>query len=198
MGQYHIPVNLDKREFIMPHDLGAGLKLMEQAHTLPGTAGALLLLLGVSATEGGRGGGDPRSGHPMIGHWGGDRIVVIGDYGERGDIAPEDNADILYSLCGTPEEVEDAAAWQEELAKEAEANGGKRYGKTVEELLDKARRIRSIGAFKDISAEVADMIEQDYRGKFSDEGWRRFTYDGAENENPPTMIPDMVIYGPGS
>ena len=37
MGQYWLPVNLDKREFVNPHKLGAGLKLWEQLANHPGT-----------------------------------------------------------------------------------------------------------------------------------------------------------------
>ena len=31
MGQYHYTVNLDKKEYLVPHKLGDGLKLLEQA-----------------------------------------------------------------------------------------------------------------------------------------------------------------------
>ena len=37
MGQYWIPVNLDKKEFIEPHKLASGLKLWEQMANFPGT-----------------------------------------------------------------------------------------------------------------------------------------------------------------
>ena len=36
MGQYHLTVNLDKHEFIHPHQLGDGLKLGEQCGHSPG------------------------------------------------------------------------------------------------------------------------------------------------------------------
>lgn len=55
MGQYHVIVNLDKREFLDPHEFGCGLKLWEQAMNHPGVASALLILLACSS---GRGGGD--------------------------------------------------------------------------------------------------------------------------------------------
>lgn len=97
MGQYHYPVNLDKREFLHPHKLGCGLKIWEQlagAYTLR----ALGVLLAVSN---GRGGGDIQADDPdgMIGRWGGDRIAIVGDYAEAGDLAPEHRADTIYGRC---------------------------------------------------------------------------------------------------
>lgn len=97
MGQYHYPVNLDKREFIHPHKLGCGLKMREQlagAYTLR----ALGVLLAVSN---GRGGGDinAEDPHGMIGRWGGDRIAIVGDYAETGDLAPKHKADTIYARC---------------------------------------------------------------------------------------------------
>ncbi len=56
MGQYWIPVNLDKHEYIHPHKLGSGLKLGEQIGTHPGTAAALVALLAAMPYR--RGGGD--------------------------------------------------------------------------------------------------------------------------------------------
>ena len=44
MGQYWIPVNLDKREYLSPHQLGTGLKLVEQLGANPGTAAAIIIL----------------------------------------------------------------------------------------------------------------------------------------------------------
>lgn len=83
MGQYHLVVNLDKQECVHPHKLGCGLKLWEQMANHPGTGVALLILLAVSN---GRGGGDISGPSSVIGRWGGDRIAVIGDYAEAGDV----------------------------------------------------------------------------------------------------------------
>lgn len=85
MGQYWKPVNLDKREFLNPHDLGAGLKLWEQLAN-PGVGQALVVLLAVM--PGPRGGGDFEPGNDpdgMIGRWAGDRVVLVGDYAEDSD-----------------------------------------------------------------------------------------------------------------
>lgn len=81
MGQYHKMYNLDKREYVHGHRLDNGLKLMEQCGWDKSTATALWLLL---ANSNGRGGGDARK-HEMVGRWAGDRVVVQGDYAQKGD-----------------------------------------------------------------------------------------------------------------
>lgn len=86
MGQYHFVVNLDKREYLHPHRFGDGLKLMEFANSAGGTMTALAILLGISSSEGGRGGGDFRFDEPFVGSWAGDRIAIIGDYNQPEDI----------------------------------------------------------------------------------------------------------------
>lgn len=82
MGQYHLPVNIDKREFIYPHLLNNGLKMLEWGSG-GGTTVALTVLLACSHN---RGGGDLRINDSRIcGRWSGDRIIVLGDYTEPGD-----------------------------------------------------------------------------------------------------------------
>ena len=81
MGQYHKTYNITKKEFIHPHRINNGLKLMEQIGRAKSTADALFLLL---ANSNGRGGGDARP-HPAIGRWAGDQIAVQGDYAEERD-----------------------------------------------------------------------------------------------------------------
>lgn len=89
MGQYWMPVNIDKREFIDPHRLGTGLKLWEQLANHPGTGAALIVLQ--AAMPGVRGGGDLDKDRDdvcrrTIGRWAGDRVVLVGDYREAGDV----------------------------------------------------------------------------------------------------------------
>ena len=83
MGQYHKVYNIDRKEFIHPHSIDCGLKLVEQMGFSGSTADALFLLV---ANSNGRGGGDVVD-HPMIGRWAGDRVVVQGDYSEVNDKA---------------------------------------------------------------------------------------------------------------
>lgn len=83
MGQYHYVANLDKKEYIHPHVLGDGLKLMEFGCSAFGTMTATALLL---ACSNGRGGGDWREDNgDVVGRWAGDRIAIIGDYAKDGD-----------------------------------------------------------------------------------------------------------------
>jgi hypothetical protein len=87
MGQYYLVVNIDKKEFLHPHKLGDGLKLMEFGNSSDGTMLALALLL---ADGCGRGGGDyhaKKGSTPdlaLIGRWKNDRIVIAGDYADIG------------------------------------------------------------------------------------------------------------------
>jgi len=106
MGQYWLPVNLDKKEFIDPHKLGVGLKLWEQVVNYPGTAAALVIL--VAAMPETRGGGDLDLegegdyydvARRIIGRWAGDRIALVGDYAEDSDLAPEFRASQIYDQC---------------------------------------------------------------------------------------------------
>lgn len=70
MGQYFEVVNVDKREYFHPLDIGDGCKLGELAHGLSATVLALLIA-------------SPHNGYerpyPFAGRWAGDRVVVLGD-----------------------------------------------------------------------------------------------------------------------
>lgn len=85
MGQYWKVVNLDKREFLHPHALDDGLKLLEQAWSTGGVMTGLCMLLAPLPQK--RGGGDPDA-HEFLGRWAGDRIIYVGDYSVDGD-APQ-------------------------------------------------------------------------------------------------------------
>lgn len=111
MGQYFKIANLDKKEFLSPHTLGAGVKQWEMVGSV-GVSAALLILLGNSA---GKGYGDLCSDEGDIdknfsGRWAGDHIVIAGDYAsiKDGDPAEElfrdaydSKASNIYSLCST-------------------------------------------------------------------------------------------------
>jgi hypothetical protein len=95
MGQYYLVVNIDKKQYLDPHRCGDGLKLLEFGCSANGTLTALAVLL---ADGNGRGGGDLRSQHPIIGTWAGDRIVVAGDYADHGRFVPDKTRN-LYELA---------------------------------------------------------------------------------------------------
>ena len=98
MGQYHLTVNLDKKEFLMPHKFGVGLKLREQFGVYYGVQDALLMLL---ACSNGYGGGDfiGEDKNEMIGRWAGDRIAIVGDYAMSDDLPMLWGAANIYQLC---------------------------------------------------------------------------------------------------
>jgi len=100
MGQYHYLVNLDKFEYVHPHQLGDGLKLWEQAASCYGTCSAACILL---AAPEARGGGDFDTDYPeaqeVVGRWHGDRVAWVGDYAEEYDLPEEDHAETIYARC---------------------------------------------------------------------------------------------------
>lgn len=110
MGQYHMLVNLDKKQFVDPHGIGNGLKLLEQVGWNYSTSTALVMLLAASNKGGCRGGGDFRGAHPLVGSWAGDRVAFIGDYGTPGDL-PLDDAGVLYRACRA---VQDPKGYEDE------------------------------------------------------------------------------------
>lgn len=97
MGQYHILVNLDKREFVSPHGLGLGLKQREHNGAFEGTLADALYFLTMTAPA--RGGGDyPQTA--ISGQWVGDRCIVLGDYTDDADIPNYIGAGSLYEqIC---------------------------------------------------------------------------------------------------
>lgn len=89
MGQYHRPVNLTTNEYLHPHDLDDGLKLLELGESGCGTMAALALMLAPG------------------GSWHGERIAIVGDYAEDTDLPPEFMAGTIWERCSS-----DDAAWQ--------------------------------------------------------------------------------------
>lgn len=75
MGQYFLVIDLDKKEYISPHELDSGAKLWEICAN--NISRVLPFLLRMSSETGG---GDIHEGYVTAGRWAGDRIVVVGDY----------------------------------------------------------------------------------------------------------------------
>lgn len=198
MGQYWLPVNLDKREYIMPHKLGAGLKLWEQIASHPGTGAALIVLCAAQRET--RGGGDldmEKNWHgservfpdhnitpgPMptdysdiagavIGRWAGDRIALVGDYAEGEDLAPEHQAHLIYHLCTNEESRRDQVKHLRSLAEKAREAGGRLYGESAEDYESEAGALEHAQLYTDITPLVARVIEHELSGEFSGEGWK--------------------------
>jgi hypothetical protein len=55
-------------------------------------------LWGLIAAPEARGGGDFDT-HPLVGRWHGDRIALVGDYAEQGDLPNRFNAHQIYDDC---------------------------------------------------------------------------------------------------
>lgn len=85
MGQYHSLYNLDKRELLHPWAIGLGAKQREHTGHEASLSDMMYILTTCSPM---RGGGDfvAEVMKEFIGRWVGDRVVVVGDYAEQGDI----------------------------------------------------------------------------------------------------------------
>ena len=77
MGQYFMVINTDKKEYLMPHDFGSGLKFLEFTSDSCGVLTGLAHLLGQSSDPSGMM-ADPE----ITGRWIGDHVVIVGDYDE--------------------------------------------------------------------------------------------------------------------
>ena len=99
MGQYYKLVNLDRKEFLNPHDWGDGVKLMEFGCSGNGTLAVLAGLLAFDAQQ--------------RGPWAGSRLVITGDYADEGRFVPAEFAHTnLYSYVDgvEPPEGEEGAS----------------------------------------------------------------------------------------
>jgi len=79
MGQYFRFVNVSKREYVDPWDIGGIAKLWEWCANRE--AGIFPYLLRKS-NEGGGGDIEDSDKAPFAGHWAGDELYLIGDYDE--------------------------------------------------------------------------------------------------------------------
>lgn len=104
MGQYYKIVNLDKKQYLHPHNFGDGLKLMEFGSSGGGTMLGLAILL---SDGNGRGGGDLHSSKDLTGSWAGDRIVIVGDYADYDESYGVKSE--LKNTDGTPASLYDVA-----------------------------------------------------------------------------------------
>ena len=143
MGQYYLIVNIDKKQFIHPHKFGDGLKLLEFGANGDGTMTGLAILL---ADGNNRGGGDLRSDNQVIGSWAGDRIVITGDYADKGQFVADETTNlyayahehftdiseyVITAMCdneGLKETLKDGSldkTWRPDVVCAISQNGGK-------------------------------------------------------------------------
>lgn len=100
MGQYHILVNVDKREWVDPWGIALGSKQWEHQSEarwpLYGSLSDAMYIL--TMTSPARGGGDmPPS--DISGRWAGDRVMIVGDYTEDEDLPAEFLGSQLYGTA---------------------------------------------------------------------------------------------------
>jgi hypothetical protein len=107
MGQYHKLVNIDKQEQVISYPLGLMAKQYEQTGTAGDFGDALYLLLMTSPN---RGGGDWELFPNLSGRWVGDRVIVLGDYTEDGDLPNYPNASKLYSASENWKDISNEVA----------------------------------------------------------------------------------------
>jgi hypothetical protein len=90
MGQYFYLVNLDKKQWVHPHEIGNGLKMGEQTDWQYSTEAVAKLLLG-----------EPAEADPLIGAWRGDAAVgFVGDGGSVFTVEDMPVSKRLESLAG--------------------------------------------------------------------------------------------------
>jgi hypothetical protein len=100
MGQYYKICNLDAKQFLHPHKLDDGLKLVEFGCSGFGTLSALALLIA--------------KGADYEGPWAGQRLVVAGDYADEGRWVPETHrAQNLYRYADGGADDEHAVQFTE-------------------------------------------------------------------------------------
>lgn len=102
MGQYHLLVNVDKREYLNPSSIGLGSKQWEHQSgpgwEICGSLSDAMYILTMTSPN--RGGGDMPSHHDISGRWAGDRVMVVGDYTEDEDLPAHFMASQLYHVAG--------------------------------------------------------------------------------------------------
>lgn len=102
MGQYHLTVALNRKEWLMPHALGYGLKQGEQ---IWGMLPFSTIIYGLLIAPQPRGGGDLDVDMEIdpervyLGRWHGERLAIVGDYAQTGDLPLDDRAAELYQEC---------------------------------------------------------------------------------------------------
>jgi hypothetical protein len=152
MGQYWKPVNLDKKEFLDPHALGDGLKLVEQITSNSGGGVQVALMILLAAMPERRGGGDLQQPDPFIGRWAGDRIAMVGDYARQGDIpgCPINERWLYAATCGDVYENIGGQVWVENRGGKPDVQGYKLV----------------LPMFTDVTEDVKEIILREFGGAY--------------------------------
>lgn len=159
MGQYWKPVNLDKHEFINPHKLGSGLKLWEQIANHPGTGAALIIL--TAAMPEARGGGD----FDLERNWHGPERKFPEHNMSPGPM-PEGYQAIAARTIGrwAGDRIALVGDYAEDSDLPAQFQASTIYGQCNEDS----------NGYRDITDDVAAVIEHELQGKYEGDGWRQW------------------------
>jgi len=104
MSQLYILANLDKKQYVNPHNFGGGASLASILGSNPMLSTGLVLLLKQSSEpeQGSKRGFDA---DPLLGSWAGDRITVVSDldesatYNEAFDEWDDISLDLIVMMC---------------------------------------------------------------------------------------------------
>lgn len=151
MGQYHVVVNLSKKEYLYPRQFNDGVKLMEFGASGMGTMFALGWLLGND--------------------WNGDHVTIVGDYGTHEDHNPEFLQSIGINL-GLGEfnlyDIVTASYGAKPTAADFKIETVTPEGKTVK-ITDK-EALATAKLFKDVSERTIDAMVATGNISFPDRG----------------------------
>jgi hypothetical protein len=165
MGQYHKPVCPDTKEILDPHQLGVGLKMMEQGFSFAGTRAALIAL--ISRLPGNM---PADLGYStLVGRWAGQRCLVVGDYAEDDDI-PDWSGPPVDALYGADSEEPQRHHFDWHKSTEAQEEA---YSKGLREWKHMMNAIQ--GPYTNISEEMSGLLESACSIRFCvTDGWRQY------------------------
>lgn len=146
MGQYHVITNVSKRVGYSPRSVGGLLKLMELGHSTVALAPLFLLLED---------------------DWAGDRIAIIGDYAEDGDL-PEP---ARHEAGLSEKDIYSAVSFNKEMKAEGhDVAGWKPVGWLARQVLDESGIVT-------VKSETAHMKTM---GSEEETTWTYYTADEAK------------------
>lgn len=218
MGQYHRLVNISKKEFVSPHDLDDGAKLLEMINAQGGVMAALNILL---ACSNGRGGGDLPDGTTYTGKPGKLRVLkdmsglgvmpffkVVADEklyemaekyigrwaGDQiaiiGDYAEDNDLDPKLPSASVLYGLCHEEKDVKDQIKEYEKDLKDAEPKKKARLTERIALMKKMGPFTNISHDLRVLIEAACNVVFGKDGRKKHP-DGSLVEGP--MFPDMVI-----
>src|SRR3970040_166079 len=153
--------------------MGEGAKLLEWGYGSGTMLTALAILLAVSN---GRGGGDYHANEKdpslseWVGRWGGDRIAVVGDYAEDGDLPAEFSAGAIWHACSLARKGLKWVPLKKRIAENEKSRTS--YGDYVDEWNARDRVVETMPRFTNISAPMRRVIEADGVVHFTSEIWK--------------------------